>query len=191
MMSERSVALLRMLVVPSISTMNVELPRARSSLAPTREKMRSTRPTRQDFAGTQQPTWARATSRAAGSIYRPCSGPVSRTIWASSQASRVSLDEGRACADGRRVGRTEHLLDDGVATFGDFEDVALVDRRAAVVPLAGEQRPTGKDIEFGERVGGVGEGDGIVEDGGDELVEEFEFACGGVFRAGRFPFPYV
>jgi hypothetical protein len=73
------------------------------------------------------------------------------------------------------------LLDDRVAAFGDFEDVALVDRRAAVVPLAGEQRPTGEDIELGERVGGVGEGGGIVEDGGDELVEEFEFARGGVF----------
>jgi hypothetical protein len=58
MMSERSVALLRMLAVSFISTMNVELPRARSSLAPTREKMRSTRPTRQRLAGTQQPICA-------------------------------------------------------------------------------------------------------------------------------------
>ena len=64
MMSERSVALLRMLAVSFISTMKVELPRARSSLAPTREKIRSTNPNRHEVAGTQEPTWAMRTMSA-------------------------------------------------------------------------------------------------------------------------------
>ena len=73
------------------------------------------------------------------------------------------------------------MLDDGVAALGDFKDVAFVDGRTAVVPIAREQGPTGEDVEFGESVGGVGQGDGVVEDGRDELIEQFELARGGIF----------
>src|ERR1022692_828274 len=64
MMSERSVALFRMLAVSFISTMNVEFPLARSSLAPTREKILSTMPNRQEDAGTHDPTCAMRTMSA-------------------------------------------------------------------------------------------------------------------------------
>ena len=63
-MSERPVALLRMFAVSLISTMKVEWPRASSSLAPTRQKMRSTQPMRADRAGTKQPSCARSAMRA-------------------------------------------------------------------------------------------------------------------------------
>jgi hypothetical protein len=77
-----------------------------------------------------------------------------------------------------------------VAAFDDFERVGIVERGAAVVPFAGEQGPTGEDVELGEGVGGLGERDGFVEDRGDELVEEFELAGEGVFLGvERFPFP--
>lgn len=90
-------------------------------------------------------------------------------------------DEARGAASGgdRRV--LEHLLHDGVAAFDDFEGVAFVEDRLAVVPLAGEDGPAGEDVEFGEGVGGAGEGDGFVEDGGDEGGEEGLFAGEGVF----------
>lgn len=52
MTSERSVALLMMREVSFISTMKVDCPFARSSLAPTRQKMRSVRPMWADSAGT-------------------------------------------------------------------------------------------------------------------------------------------
>ena len=66
-------------------------------------------------------------------------------------------------------GDLQHLLDDGMAAFGDFEHVAFVERRPAVIPFAREQRPAGEHIELGERVGGLGERDGFIEHGGDEL----------------------
>ncbi len=47
-----AVALLRMFAVSFISTMKVDCPRARSSFAPTRVKIRSVKPRRMDFAGT-------------------------------------------------------------------------------------------------------------------------------------------
>ena len=54
----RLVAVLRMLAVSIISTMNVLSPRTRLSEAPTRVKMRSTTPTRTAAAGTKLPIWA-------------------------------------------------------------------------------------------------------------------------------------
>ena len=47
-----------------ISTMKVERPPERSSLAPMRVKMRSTKPIRAAEAGTKEPIWARRTMRA-------------------------------------------------------------------------------------------------------------------------------
>jgi len=88
-------------------------------------------------------------------------------------------DEGLGAAGGG--GGAEHLLDDGVAAFGDFEEVAFVEFGLAVVPLAGEDGPAGEDIEFGKGVGGLREGDGVVEDGGDEVGEEGLLAGEGVF----------
>ena len=52
------VAWWRMLAVSIISTMKVDSPRARSSLAPTRVKIRSTTPISAASAGTKLPAWA-------------------------------------------------------------------------------------------------------------------------------------
>ncbi len=71
------VALLRMLAVSIISTMNVDWPTVRKSMAPIRVKIRSTTPISAAAAGTNDPIWARMTIRASGggrSICRPCSG---------------------------------------------------------------------------------------------------------------------
>ena len=57
----RPVAKLRMFAVSIISTMNVDSPRARSSLAPTRVKMRSTAPISALAAATKLPAWAIST----------------------------------------------------------------------------------------------------------------------------------
>ena len=57
----RGVALRRMLAVSIISTMKVEMPRERRSLAPTRVKMRSTTPMWADSAGTKEPICAMST----------------------------------------------------------------------------------------------------------------------------------
>src|SRR5437588_386609 len=60
----RGPAWLRIAAVSTISTMNVERPRARSSAAPTRLKRRSTMPIRAARAGTNEPIWARIRMRA-------------------------------------------------------------------------------------------------------------------------------
>ena len=60
----RGVALFRMFAVSLISTMNVDCPRARSSLAPMRVKMRSTRSIRASAAGMNDPVCASSASSA-------------------------------------------------------------------------------------------------------------------------------
>ena len=60
----RGVALFRMFAVSVISTMKVDCPRVRSSLAPMRVKMRSTRSIRASVAGTNQPVCASSVSNA-------------------------------------------------------------------------------------------------------------------------------
>ena len=54
-------ALCRMALVSLISTMKVDCPPARLSLAPTRVKSRSTAPIDASAAGTNDPIWARTT----------------------------------------------------------------------------------------------------------------------------------
>ena len=54
----RGVALFKMFAVSVISTMNVDCPRDKSSLAPMRVKMRSTRSIRASAAGTKLPVCA-------------------------------------------------------------------------------------------------------------------------------------
>ena len=54
----------RMSATSVISTMKVDWPALRSSLAPMRVKMRSTTPTRALDAGTKEPIWAMRTMRA-------------------------------------------------------------------------------------------------------------------------------
>ena len=65
----RGVAVLRMRAVSVISTMNVLWPRASSSLAPTRAKMRSATPIVASRAGTKLPIWAISVSSAAWRMY--------------------------------------------------------------------------------------------------------------------------
>ena len=54
-----------MFAVSVISTMKVDMPRARSSCAPTRVKMRSQSPIEALEAGTKEPAWASSTIIAA------------------------------------------------------------------------------------------------------------------------------
>jgi len=63
------VALLRMFAVSVISTMKVLCPRAKSSLAPMRVKMRSTRSMRASAAGTNDPVCARSVMSATCRMY--------------------------------------------------------------------------------------------------------------------------
>ena len=60
----RAVALFKMAAVSFISTMKVDWPRERSSLAPTRVKMRSTSPISAWAAGMKLPVCAMSVSRA-------------------------------------------------------------------------------------------------------------------------------
>ena len=73
-----------MAAVSAISTMNVDWPRARSSEAPTRVKMRSTRPMRARDAGTKLPACASRTVSAtcrSNVLFPAMFGPVSTTSW--------------------------------------------------------------------------------------------------------------
>ena len=58
------VAWRRMSATSVISTMKVDCPAERSSLAPMRVKIRSTTPMRAEAAGTKDPIWAISTMRA-------------------------------------------------------------------------------------------------------------------------------
>ena len=60
----RLVAQRRISLTSFISTMKVDWPLLRSSLAPMRVKIRSTRPMRAARAGTKDPIWAMRTMRA-------------------------------------------------------------------------------------------------------------------------------
>ena len=60
----RLVAYLRISATSVISTIKVDCPAPRSSLAPMRVKMRSTTPMRAARAGTKDPTWAMRVMRA-------------------------------------------------------------------------------------------------------------------------------
>ena len=74
-----AVALLRMAAASVISTMNVEAPRARSSAAPMRVRIRSTGPTRAALAGTKLPQRASSTTSATERMkvdLPPMLGPV-------------------------------------------------------------------------------------------------------------------
>jgi hypothetical protein len=64
MTSDAGVALFKMRAVSTISTMKVDWPRAISSAAPTRAKMRSAGANRIARAGTHEPVWASSTSSA-------------------------------------------------------------------------------------------------------------------------------
>ena len=61
---ERTVAARRIFAVSIISTRKVDSPFARLSLAPTRQKIRSTIPMRAFTAGIYEPVWARSTINA-------------------------------------------------------------------------------------------------------------------------------
>ena len=64
MSSDLRVALLSRAATSVISTIKVDWPEARSSLAPIRVNTRSTTPTRAERAGTKEPIWAMRTIRA-------------------------------------------------------------------------------------------------------------------------------
>ncbi len=69
-----------------------------------------------------------------------------------------------------------HLLDDGVATLLDLNLFGIVEDGFAIVPIAGEGRPSGEEIDFRKGFGSAPQGDGVFEDFPDELAEEEFFA---------------
>ena len=83
-----------MCAVSVISTMKVDWPRARLSLAPTRVKTRSHSPISAARAGTKQPAWAITTVSATCriTVLLPAMfGPVITRICADSRSRRTSL----------------------------------------------------------------------------------------------------
>lgn len=99
---------------------------------------------------------------------------------------RGGVERGVVGNEGEASGEAEvlcpdGLLDDGVASFNDFEGRAFVEFGAAVVPLAGDSGPTTENIEFREGFGGGAEGFAFGEDGGNEVGKEFLFAGFGFF----------
>ena len=83
-----------MFAVSVISTMKVDWPRDRSSLAPMRVKMRSTKSTRTRLAGTNEPVCASNASSATCRIYvllPAMFGPVMTAICWASLSSCVSF----------------------------------------------------------------------------------------------------
>ena len=94
MISDLLVAWFSIDAVSTISTMNVDCPRARSSCSPTRLKIRSTRPIDADSAGTKLPICAMSTSTATCLMYVDLPamfGPVMMASWLSVQFNSVSL----------------------------------------------------------------------------------------------------
>ncbi len=148
MTSEREVARLRMAAVSTISTMKVERPWAMSSLAPTREKTRSTTPIWALSAGTKLPVWARM---AISAFWRrkvdlpPMLGPV--TSQSAPPDRSVSLAT-KGWPSALHIG-----FDHRMAAAGDGEGEAVVDDGPAEIAGRGEVSEAGGDVEFSERIG--------------------------------------
>ena len=133
----------RMCAVSCISTMNVDCPRRIWSVAPTRVKIRSTRPTLASRAGTKLPIWARITMSA---VWRrkvdlpPMLGPV-----------RI-CSRGAVAAQAQVVGHEglgEHALHHRVAAL-DVDDLVLAaDAGLDVAVAAGRLGQGGQDVEGG------------------------------------------
>ncbi len=112
----RSPALLNMFAVSFISTRNVDSPRARLSVAPTRQKIASTMPISASAAGTKLPTWAISAMRAVWrrKVDLPAMlGPVSTTRSGPPSASSTLF--------GTNVPPGEVRLDHGVPPVTDAQ----------------------------------------------------------------------
>ncbi len=139
----RGVAWLRMLAVSVISTMKVDWPRARLSLAPTRVKIRSTTPMRAALAGTRLPIWAISTISATWrmKVDLPAMlGPVMTRIWLSRVSMTTSLGTKRsprfiASITGWRPSSMSRSVD-------------IVHLRYAVIAVVGQVRQPGQHVEI-------------------------------------------
>ena len=145
MSSERAVAWCRIAAVSTISIMKVDWPRARSSWAPTRVKMRSTRPTRarcrrhpgadlgqeHDQRGLPQPG-------ALAAHVRPGDDRLPRSL----AAEMAVVGDERLAAEMR--------LDHRVAAGDDLQDVALVDVRRGPGVAGGHFRQGQQRVELGQ-----------------------------------------
>ena len=147
-----------MAAVSAISTMKVERPPARSSAAPTREKSRSTRPSRAASAGTKSPAWASTTISAfcRSKVDLPAMfGPVSRQMRRPGERSQsFGTKAGAACLAGQRG------VDHRVAAGVDGEVRPLGQLRPAPAALGGELGGGGVDVDLGQRLGGGGDAGG-------------------------------
>ena len=118
------VAWWRMLAVSAISTMKVDWPRARSSLAPTRVKMRSTRPIRASRAGHEA-----ARSAPCSTIERDLAqeGAILPRHVRPGDDHQPAAPSRRARGRWGRSGSRGSALDDRVAALAIDELVAVVD----------------------------------------------------------------
>ena len=92
------------------------------------------------------------------------------------QRGVVGHEAARRAARGWGVGRTQHLLDHGVAALGDLQRLALVEFGPDVTPFTSQQRPAGQHVQFGQRLGGGGERRGLRHDRRDQPVEKLQLA---------------
>ena len=138
-----------MWAVSCISTMKVDWPRRIWSLAPTRVKMRSTRPSLASRAGTKLPIWAISTTSA---VWRrkvdlpPMFGPVRMKSRAAPVAHRKVVRDERLA---------QHALHDRVAALDVAELVAAREARLHVVEARGGLGERGQHVERGGRARGL------------------------------------
>ena len=76
----------------------------------------------------------------------------------------------------RRVRRLEHLLHHGMTALGDFQRFAVIHLRAAIIPFAGERRPAGENVQFGQRVGRPPQRRRFGDDRGHQRAEQLQLA---------------
>ena len=135
----------RIAAVSTISVMKVDCPRARSSCAPTRVKMRSTSPTRARAAGTQDPIWASSTISAvcrSQVLLPPMFGPVTIACRGSLAAEMAVVRDERLAAEMR--------LDHRVTPGDDLQRVALVHLRGGPLVAGGHLRQRQQRVELGQ-----------------------------------------
>ena len=121
--------------------MNVLSPPAKLSLAPTRDRTRSTMPMRAERAGTKLPIWARITDSATcrSSVLLPAMlGPVISHSRSRSRSRSTSLGTKRPCGS--------QALDYGMSAITNHDLIRGIDRGPRVVVTVRRVRHASRDV---------------------------------------------
>ena len=172
-----------MLAVSFISTIKVLWPRPRSSLAPTRVKMRSSRPTTARLAGTKQPQWARRREhRDLADV-----GALARHVRAGENDEAFGFEiEPHVVGNKFFVGR--ELLEHRMPRFLKQEQTAVVHLGLEIIAFLRERAPAEQDVDFMQRARGVLDRPQMRYGGGAEIEKKFvlelprAFLCAEDFR---------